>query len=88
MLRNRMGLSDTRQLNKTWLACAFGNEACRRGVSTRSVRLGRLLEELRIAHGDGSWARRLGQLARVELLILDDWGMQPLTGYLLTTLVE
>jgi len=65
---------------KTWLACAFGNEACRRGMSTRYVRLGRLLEELRIAHGDGSWARKLGQLARVELLILDDWGMQPLAA--------
>ena len=65
---------------KTWLACAFGNEACRRGLSTRYVRLPRLLEELRIAHGDGSWARLMGQLARIDLLILDDWGQQPLAA--------
>lgn len=63
---------------KTWLACAFGNQACRRGLSTRYVRLPKLLENLRISHGDGSYARLMTQLSRTELLILDDWGMRPL----------
>ena len=63
---------------KTWLACAIGNQACRRGHSTRYVRLPRLLEQLRISHGDGSYTRLMTQLQKTELLILDDWGMQPL----------
>jgi len=63
---------------KTWLACAIGNQACRHGLSTRYVRLPRLLENLRISHGDGSYGRLMAQLQKTDLLILDDWGMQPL----------
>ena len=63
---------------KTWLACAFGNQACRTGLSTRYVRLPRLLDALRIARGDGTYTRLLTQLAKTELLIIDDWGIQPL----------
>ncbi|KAF7962429.1 hypothetical protein AWV80_00085 [Cupriavidus sp. UYMU48A] len=36
----------------------------------------RLFEELQIAHGDGSFTRRLAQLARIDVLVLDDWGLQ------------
>ncbi len=61
---------------KTWLACALGNQACRQGHSVRYFRVPRLFEDLRIAHGDGSYPRLLAQLLRTELLILDDWGMQ------------
>lgn len=63
---------------KTWLACALGNQACRQGLVTRYVRLPRLLEQLRISHGDGSYPRLMMQLLKTDLLILDDWGMQPL----------
>lgn len=65
---------------KTWLACALGNQACRQGLSVRYLRVPRLFEQLRIAHGDGSYARLMGQLQKTHLLILDDWGMQPLTA--------
>lgn len=65
---------------KTWLACALGNQACRAGLSTRYTRLPRLLEELRISHGDGSYARLMTRLQKTDLLILDDWGMQPLSA--------
>ncbi len=65
---------------KTWLACALGNQACRQGLSTRYLRLPRLLEQLRIAHGDGSYARLMNQLLKTDLLILDDWGIQKLTA--------
>ncbi len=64
---------------KSWLACAFGNQACRQGLSVRYERTGRLLDQLRVARGDGGYPKLLRQLARVELLILDDFGLKPLT---------
>lgn len=64
---------------KSWLACAFGNQACRQGLSVRYERTGRLLDQLRVARGDGSYPKLLRHLARVELLILDDFGLKPLT---------
>jgi DNA replication protein DnaC len=73
---------------KTWLACALGNQACRQGLSVRYLRLPRLLEQLRIAHGDGSWNRLLGQLARTDLLILDDWGIHKLNAAQRNDLME
>jgi DNA replication protein DnaC len=63
---------------KSWLACAFGNQACRQGLSVRYERTGRLLDQLRIARGDGSYQKMLRQLARMDLLILDDFGLKPL----------
>ncbi len=63
---------------KTWLACAFGQQACRQGFPVFYVRVARLFEELKIAHGDGSFTRRLAQLAKNDVLILDDWGLQDL----------
>jgi DNA replication protein DnaC len=63
---------------KTWLACALGNQSCRQGLTVRYTRLPRLVEQLRIAHGDGTYPRLMTQLAKIDLLILDDWGMQKL----------
>jgi len=63
---------------KTWLACALGHSACRQGASVRYVRLPRLLGDLALARGDGSYGRLLQQLAKTDLLILDDWGLAPL----------
>lgn len=63
---------------KTWLACALGNAACRQGLSVAYVRTPRLFEELRIAHGDGSFSKRLSALAKTDVLILDDWGLAPI----------
>ena len=64
---------------KTWLACAFGVAACRAGISTVYVRLSRLLHDLGIGRADGSYRKQLERLSRIQLLILDDWGMSPLT---------
>ncbi len=63
---------------KSWLACALGNQACRQGLSVRYERASRLLDSLRIARGDGSYGKRLIQLAKIDLLILDDFGLKPL----------
>ena len=57
---------------KTWLACALGQQACRQGFSVLYVRLPQLFEELRFAHGDGSFTRKLAALARTDVLLLDD----------------
>lgn len=64
---------------KTWLACAFGQLACRLGFSVRYLRLPRLFEMLRLAHGDGSYLRLLHLWANTDLLILDDWGFDTFT---------
>lgn len=65
-------------VGKTWLACAFAQHACRQGFSALYLRVPRLAEMLRIAHADGSFGRSLSQLARIDVLILDDWGLTPL----------
>ena len=66
-------------VGKTFLACAFANAACRQGFSARYYRVSRLLQELSLARGDGSYPRLLSQLAKIELLVLDDWGLAPFT---------
>jgi DNA replication protein DnaC len=75
-------------LGKTWLACALGQAACRHGLPVLYTRFGRLLEELRIAHGDGSFGRRLQQLAKTDLLILDDFALAPIGQSERTDLLE
>src|SRR6201987_5026405 len=64
---------------KSWLACALGHKACRDDRSVLYYRVPRLLDTLALARGDGRYVRLLKSLARVELLILDDWGLAPLT---------
>ncbi|MDP2871862.1 MAG: IS21-like element helper ATPase IstB [Bacillota bacterium] len=64
---------------KTFIACALGNAACRQGYSALYVRVPRILGDLALAKGDGSYPRRMNQLARTQLLILDDWGLAPIT---------
>jgi DNA replication protein DnaC len=75
-------------LGKTWLACALGQATCRHGFSALYMRFSRLLEELRIAHGDGSFGRRLQQLAKTDLLILDDFALAPIAQPERTDLLE
>ena len=73
---------------KTYLACALGYQACQQGHSTRYYRLPRLLLELSQAKVDGSYARLLGQLARIELLVLDDWGLEAVNAEQRNALLE
>ncbi|MHB1516605.1 MAG: IS21-like element helper ATPase IstB [Acidiferrobacteraceae bacterium] len=65
-------------VGKTWLACALGQQACRQGFSVFYQRVPRLTESLHMAHADGSFGKLLTQLARTDVLLLDDWGMTPL----------
>jgi DNA replication protein DnaC len=63
---------------KTWLACALAHQAARSGFSVLYTRAARLFDELQVAHGDGSFARRLVQLAKLDLLVIDDFGISPI----------
>lgn len=65
-------------VGKSWLACALAHKACRDNRRTLYARLPRLLEDLGLARADGRYPRLLKSLARVELLVLDDWGLAPL----------
>src|SRR3954466_1456857 len=65
---------------KSWIACALGHKACRDNRSVLYHRVPRLFEALALARGDGRYGRLLKTLGRVQLLILDDWGLAPLTG--------
>lgn len=67
-------ISGATGLGKTWLACALAQYACRQGYSALSVRVPRLAEELRALHGSGHFGKWLLQLAKTDVLILDDWG--------------
>lgn len=67
-------------VGKTWLACALAQQAARSGFTVLYLRAPRLLEELRVAHGDGSFGRRLAQLARIDLLAIDDFAIAPVTA--------
>lgn len=64
---------------KTYLGCVLATQACRHGLSVRYFRTSRLLEALNIAHGDGRFAKLIAQLAKTDLLILDDWGLEKMT---------
>lgn len=76
--RHNLHITGPTGTGKSWIACAFGNQACRQGLSVRYERSPRLLDTLRIARGDGSYHKKLVLLARTDLLILDDFGLKPL----------
>lgn len=65
---------------KTWLACALAVQAARKGITVAYRRIGRLLEEMAIGHEDGSITKLRNQVAKVQLLILDDFGLNPLNN--------
>lgn len=62
---------------KTYLACALAQAAIRRGHRAVYRRAPRLLEELALAHADGSFPVLLRRLAKIDVLVIDDWGLAP-----------
>ena len=67
-------------VGKSWLACALGHRACRDNLSVLYQRIPRLFSDLALARGDGRYARLMRAIGGVKLLILDDWGLEPLTA--------
>jgi DNA replication protein DnaC len=66
-------------IGKSWLASAFVESACRHGFSATYVRAPRLVHELAVSRGDGTYAQRLAKLAKLDLLAIDDWLLASLT---------
>jgi DNA replication protein DnaC len=64
-------------VGKTYLACALAQQACRRGYRALYRRAPRLFDELLLARAEGSYARLLAKIARVDVLVIDDWGLVP-----------
>ena len=73
---------------KTYLASAFGHQACRYDFSVSYKQTSRLLQELVISKGDGRYFSLLGKLAKTNLLILDDWGLDTPTAEQRRVLLE
>lgn len=65
-------------IGKTWLACAFANQACRQGFNALYARVPRLLHSIAMAKADGSYSKVLTRLAATRVLVLDDFGLVPL----------
>ena len=73
---------------KSWIATALAHKACRQGYTARYLRLPRLLQQLLIAKGDGSYPKLLKQLAQFDVLLIDDWGLAPLDANAQRDLLE
>jgi DNA replication protein DnaC len=73
---------------KSWLACALAQYACRRGYTAIYQRVPRLQEEMRIRHGSGTFGKWLLQLAKIDVLLLDDWGMGAIDSSTRSDLLE
>ena len=67
-------------VGKTWIACALAHKACREGFSAHYLRLPRLFEALHLAHGDGRYHKLMSGFAKIDLVILDDWGLAKLNA--------
>lgn len=63
---------------KTFVACALAHQACRQGYRALYWRVSRLFHALALARADGTYTRLLAKLARVDVLLLDDFGLTPL----------
>jgi DNA replication protein DnaC len=77
--RQHLFLTGPTGVGKTWLARAFGQKACRDGYTALFFKATELFRELATARADGSHAKRLDRFGRIDLLIVDDWAMAPLT---------
>ena len=57
---------------KTWLACAFGYQACRKGLKVQFFRLSKFFEYMKLANADGTYNKKIAKLSKSDLLIFDD----------------
>lgn len=73
---------------KSYLACVLGQQACRHGLSAKYLRMSQLMLQLKLAHADGSYFKFMSQLSKINLLILDDWGLGTLKSTERSDLLE
>lgn len=75
-------------VGKSYLACALAHQACRNGFRALYRRAPRLFDELKLARADGTFARLLARLARMDVLIIDDFAITPITDLQRSDLLE
>lgn len=73
---------------KSYLACALGHQACLQGYKTTYLNMNRLIEKVTLSKLDGSYIKMLNHLEKQTLIILDDFGLQPLTQEIRLTLLQ
>ncbi len=78
--RNNLLLTGPTGAGKTYIACALAHKACRQGLTALYLRLPRLFGDLTIAKGDGRYGKLLVRYSRVDVMVLDDWGVAPMTA--------
>jgi DNA replication protein DnaC len=78
--RNNLLLTGPTGAGKTYIACALAQKACRQGLTALYLRLPRLFGDLTIAKGDGRYGKLLVRYSRVDVMVLDDWGVAPMTA--------
>ena len=71
-----------------FLACALAQQACRQGLSALYLRAPRLFDELSVCHADGSFRKRLAAIAKVDLVLIDDFAIAPMGARERTDLLE
>ena len=64
-------------VGKSFIACALAQQACRKGFRAFYRRASRLYHDLGLARADGTYVRVLARLARIDVLVIDDWGLAP-----------
>jgi DNA replication protein DnaC len=66
-------------VGKSFIACALAQKACRDGYSAFYTRAAALFRDLALSRADGSFRNLLGRLSRIDVLVIDDWAMAPLS---------
>lgn len=75
-------------VGKTYLATALSHRACRNGYKVRYLRVPRLFDEVQAARADGSYSRLLSRLAKIDVIIFDDWGLSKIEAWQARELLE
>ena len=73
---------------KTFLGCALAHQACRQGLSALYLRAPRLFDELSLCHADGSFRKRLAAIAKIDVVVIDDFAIAPIGPRERTDLLE
>jgi DNA replication protein DnaC len=73
---------------KSWIASALGHQGCQHGYKVLYKNCIKLFDELKIAKADGSYSREISKIEKMDLLILDDFGLKPLDGHQKLMLLE
>lgn len=75
-------------VGKSFIASALGHQACLLGYRTLYFNASKLFSQLKMAKGDGSYIREITKIEKQHLLIIDDFGIQPLDGHNRSALME